>query len=153
MTGTYFLKTPEGYFKNCFMALRNEELYMYNDYKIPEAQRKLLYMVVLTPGVFIEKLPSMALEKNLQDIMSLTKLYPIELYVGGPTGNEGIQTSSSGTGGRSGIFTLFLRDEDHQKRWMKKLRLMTSCYNIKDYYDFKYKPQNDKKVFVSKRES
>lgn len=83
MSGTYFLKTPEGYYKNCFMALRNEELYMYNDYMINESERKLLYMVVLTPGVFVEKLPSISLEKNLQEIISLSKVYPIELYVGG----------------------------------------------------------------------
>jgi hypothetical protein len=40
-------------------------------------------MVVLTPGVFVEKLPSISLEKNLQEIISLSKVYPIELYVGG----------------------------------------------------------------------
>jgi hypothetical protein len=55
MTGTYFQKTTEGFYKNCFMALRNEELYLYNDFKIPVPERKLLHMIVLTPGVFLEK--------------------------------------------------------------------------------------------------
>jgi hypothetical protein len=121
MVGTYFLKTPEGFYKNCFIALRNEELYMYNDYKIPEEQRKLLYMVVLTPGVFIKSMKHISLDKNLAEIISLSKLYPIEIFVGGPTGNEGIQPCSTTGGNRNGVFTIFLKDESHQKKWMRKL--------------------------------
>ena len=72
------------------MALRNEELYLYNDFKIPVPERKLLNMIVLTPGVFVEKLHPITLDNQLKDITYLSKLYPIELYVGGICGNVGI---------------------------------------------------------------
>ena len=91
MTGTYFQKTTEGFYKNCFMALRNEELYLYNDFKIPVPERKLLHMIVLTPGVFLEKQNPISLNNQLKDTINLPKLYPIELYVGGICGNVGIQ--------------------------------------------------------------
>jgi hypothetical protein len=49
---------------------------------------------------------------------------------------------------RPGVFTIFLRDEKNQKKWMDKLEKATSCYKIKYYYDFKYsskqKKDNDK---------
>ena len=90
MKGSYFMKTTEGFYKNCFLALRNEELYLYNDFNIQLEDRKLLHMIVLTPGVFVERLPPISLDTNLKEILNLTKLFPIELYVGGICGNVGI---------------------------------------------------------------
>ena len=94
-------------------------------------------MIVLTPGVFVEKLHHITLDEHLKGILNISKLYPIELYVGGICGNVGIQKKDS-NGIKPGVFTLFLRDEENQKKWMSKLRKATSCYNIKDFYDFKY---------------
>ena len=67
-------------------------------------------------------------------------MYPIELYVGGIRGNVGIQkkNTSGKEGITPGVYTIFLRDEENQKKWMAKLRKATSCYSIKEFYDFKY---------------
>jgi hypothetical protein len=52
-------------------------------------------MLILTPGVFIQKLKEM------------DKVFPIEIYLGGSIGNNGIHSSYFHGGNMNGVITLF----------------------------------------------
>ena len=64
---------------------------------------KLEQMLILTPGVFIHKL------KETND-----KVFPIEIYIGGNLGNNGVTESFYHNGNYNGTFTLFFETPENQ---------------------------------------
>lgn len=83
--GSFLQKTQLGFYRQSVIILSNQELYIYDDrYEISSKPHTML--LVLTPGVFVQSLPSRLREVS-QDKMNasekISKVYPIELYVGG----------------------------------------------------------------------
>jgi len=79
-------------------------------------------MVVLVPGAFVQGRSVVHLTPRQQVSLksSVTKLYPIELYVGGSISNYGIKALVEQNGGRSnGVLTFFYDSFDVQQNWMK----------------------------------
>ena len=63
-------------------------------------------------------------------------MYPIELFLGGTTGNVGTGPVSQASSQANGVFTIFFELPATQKYWAEKLEEVTDSYNIKDHYDF-----------------
>lgn len=127
-----------GYFKESYMVLTNQELYLYLD----KDQPSYTHMVVLTPGVFVKSLSYIAV--NPDQGSSQGKVYPIELYVGGQLGNIGNEQVKLCKGNSLGIITLYFDTQDAHSRWSKFLEKATGSYVIKDFYNF---PENFDKQF------
>lgn len=88
---TFLRKTPKGFYKSTYMILSNQELYIYNSKKNQDYKD----LLIMTPGVFIKALPAISLSP--QDIQQKIyeyehqKVYPIEIHLGGSTGNVGVE--------------------------------------------------------------
>jgi hypothetical protein len=67
-------------------------------------------MLVLTPGVFVQKKKEIhiAQDSTHQNVNhKITKVYPIELWIGGQIGNNGINPSIFHQGNYDGTMTLY----------------------------------------------
>ena len=94
--GSFFQKTHQGFFKDGFLVLKNQELYLYNDQNCSFLNQTL----ILSPNVFVEK--------GKEEIIGpKNKYYPIELYLGGQITNNGKEKSTFHEGNYEGVFTLY----------------------------------------------
>jgi len=90
--------------------------------------------VVLTPGIFCKALHAIHIEENMTNNSKCTKLYPIELYIGGTNGNNGLKNSDFVLSNKSGIVTLFFEHQDIQRKWSRLFEKATGSYSIRNYY-------------------
>ena len=103
LEGSFLQKTELGCFRQSVLILSNQELYIYNDrYDISSKPHNVL--IILNPGVFVQTLSSRAIvPDNVKSDEKITKVYPIELYVGGQIGNIGVNDNQH----QNGVFTFF----------------------------------------------
>lgn len=95
---THLQKTNHGFFKRRYMVLSQNELYFYADQESEAHYR----VVILSPGVFVQQLNVLNINKCDQEV---TRVFPIELYVGGSTlGNIGVDSNKCTD---PGLITLF----------------------------------------------
>jgi hypothetical protein len=91
--GHYLIKTNIGYYKQQFMYLLNQELYLYENRNADTYKR----LITLTPGVLLQMLKPVLryeeISKELKKKKGLDgeKVYPIEVFVGGTISNIGIE--------------------------------------------------------------
>ena len=86
LQGVYLQKTAQSFYKTSYLILKNSELYLYND----DETWNLEHLLILTPGVFIHKLKEISIPEGSSSFFDLSKVYPIEVYVGGNISNNGL---------------------------------------------------------------
>jgi hypothetical protein len=62
---------------------------------------ELAHLVFLSPGVFVQKMKE------------IDKVFPIEIFVGGNVGNNGIKESFYQNGNHNGTFTLYFETAEN----------------------------------------
>jgi hypothetical protein len=92
LNGGFLYKTSCGYYKQGQLNLFNCELYLYQepDRDLDDGKqldKKVMHMIILTPGVFLKTLKPIQLELNNRT----SKIFPLELYVGGTISNIGVR--------------------------------------------------------------
>jgi hypothetical protein len=127
--GTYLEKTAQGYYKSSYLILKNSELYFYSDEKLKD----LSLMLVLTPGVFVIKKKEIYIpydSVNQRVFHKISKLYPIEIQIGGSIGNNGLMPSYFHQGNFDGVITLYFEGADTQNKWTHYLQMVSGSYDI-----------------------
>ena len=69
--------------------------------------------------------------------LDVTKLFPLEVYIGGRDGSLGVSNLQDLNSHRQeGVYTFFFNSQDTQVNWLKHIEKVTGSYRIHDFYQF-----------------
>lgn len=89
--GPCLVKTPQGFFKQQYLILKNQELYIYSN----SESRVENDMIVLQPNLFIQTLHEKRVDNQYHqndEKLIIKKVFPIKIFTGGEIRNQGVSS-------------------------------------------------------------
>ena len=73
----------------------------------------------------------------------ITKVFPLQIHIGGSLGNVGVNISKFQDGISPGLVTVFFESKETLNGWKNQLTKATGSYIVRDYYETREKEAND----------